>query len=227
MLEPHPTKSHGRPIDLEVPKGVYGPSAFTQLLIDYMPPLDGLHVLDAGCGSGPVSIAALRAGAARVCAADQDQLALDATRANVRLNGEDDAKLATFLVKGFDDDALRMCTASVVVANPPQAPAAVWRSLPPPEQPFHNAAGDDGMEALEALLATTLASSVITTLSALTLAAPLGWALDRGWRVHLLGQRMVAHHEGWRNVGRGDGDEALARVWRFERYAPTSVEESE
>ena len=47
----------------------------------------GRRVLDFGCGSGVVAIAAARAGAAEVIACDIDPLALQATRLNAALNG--------------------------------------------------------------------------------------------------------------------------------------------
>ena len=47
----------------------------------------GKRVLDFGCGSGVVAIAAAMAGAAEVIACDIDPLALAATRCNARLNG--------------------------------------------------------------------------------------------------------------------------------------------
>jgi predicted nicotinamide N-methyase len=47
----------------------------------------GKRVLDFGCGSGVVAIAAALGGAAEVIACDIDPLALAATRANARLNG--------------------------------------------------------------------------------------------------------------------------------------------
>lgn len=46
----------------------------------------GKRVLDFGCGSGVVAIAAAMAGAAEVIACDSDPLALAATRCNARLN---------------------------------------------------------------------------------------------------------------------------------------------
>jgi ribosomal protein L11 methyltransferase len=49
-------------------------------------PLQGLHVADLGCGSGILSLAALRLGAAGVTACDIDPLAERATRANAALN---------------------------------------------------------------------------------------------------------------------------------------------
>ena len=45
------------------------------------------RVLDVGCGSGILSLAALRLGAERVVAVDTDPLAIDATRANAERNG--------------------------------------------------------------------------------------------------------------------------------------------
>jgi len=44
-------------------------------------------VLDVGCGSGILSLAALRLGAGRAVGYDTDSLAVDATRANAALNG--------------------------------------------------------------------------------------------------------------------------------------------
>lgn len=49
--------------------------------------LTGTKVLDFGCGSGILAIAALKLGAARVWATDNDPQALLATRGNAMLNG--------------------------------------------------------------------------------------------------------------------------------------------
>jgi ribosomal protein L11 methyltransferase len=48
--------------------------------------LAGATVLDVGCGSGILSIAAARLGAASILGVDTDPIAVDATRANVRRN---------------------------------------------------------------------------------------------------------------------------------------------
>jgi ribosomal protein L11 methyltransferase len=48
--------------------------------------LDGARVLDVGCGSGILSIAAARLGAHRVDGVDTDPIAIEATLANVRRN---------------------------------------------------------------------------------------------------------------------------------------------
>ncbi|MGE3236420.1 MAG: 50S ribosomal protein L11 methyltransferase [Thermoleophilia bacterium] len=68
-------------------------------------------VLDAGCGSGVLSIAALRLGFRPVRAVDADPLSVDAARANARRNGVDlDVSLAR-----IGDDPLP--AADVVLAN--------------------------------------------------------------------------------------------------------------
>lgn len=51
---------------------------------------EGDRVLDFGCGSGLLAIAALKLGAASACAVDIDTQALDATRNNAINNGCDD-----------------------------------------------------------------------------------------------------------------------------------------
>ncbi len=57
-------------------------------------PLAGWDVLDFGCGSGILAIAALKLGAARALCVDIDPQALAATAANAAANGVDD-RLAT------------------------------------------------------------------------------------------------------------------------------------
>jgi ribosomal protein L11 methyltransferase len=49
--------------------------------------LAGLRVADLGCGSGVLGLGALKLGAASVCAADTDSLAVRATADNAALNG--------------------------------------------------------------------------------------------------------------------------------------------
>jgi ribosomal protein L11 methyltransferase len=51
------------------------------------PPLEGATVVDYGCGSGILALAALMLGAAEAIAVDLDPQALLATRANAKLNG--------------------------------------------------------------------------------------------------------------------------------------------
>jgi predicted nicotinamide N-methyase len=58
-------------------------------LLDHPGLVAGKRVLDFGCGSGVVAIAASLAGAGEVVACDIDPLALEATRINAALNGVD------------------------------------------------------------------------------------------------------------------------------------------
>jgi predicted nicotinamide N-methyase len=56
-------------------------------LLDHPDLVRGKRVLDFGCGSGVVAIAAAKAGAAEVVACDIDPLALQASRYNAAING--------------------------------------------------------------------------------------------------------------------------------------------
>jgi predicted nicotinamide N-methyase len=58
-----------------------------QFLLDQPAWVKGKRVLDFGCGSGVVAIAAALAGASEVIACDIDPVALTATRCNAELNG--------------------------------------------------------------------------------------------------------------------------------------------
>ena len=68
--------------------------------------LSGTEVLDMGCGSGILSIAALLLGAKSVSAVDIDQLAVKIAHENAALNGCDDARLTIRCGNVLDDPAL-------------------------------------------------------------------------------------------------------------------------
>ncbi len=67
----------------EHPWGAYASSVEHELLIDSTPPLDGLEVLDAGCGTGRFA-ARLEAEGANVTAVDTDRAALDLARTRLQ-----------------------------------------------------------------------------------------------------------------------------------------------
>ncbi|MDP9835872.1 putative nicotinamide N-methyase [Neorhizobium huautlense] len=76
----------------EPPYWAYGWAGGTVLarhVLDFPETVRGRRVLDLGCGSGVVGIAAAKAGAVRVTASDIDANALAATRLNAALNEVD------------------------------------------------------------------------------------------------------------------------------------------
>jgi len=75
--------------------------------------LAGKTMIDYGCGSGILSIAALLLGAEKVWAVDNDPQALLASRDNAERNGIDEEKLITLLPNQIPQQA----KADVVVAN--------------------------------------------------------------------------------------------------------------
>jgi len=74
-------------------------------------PLEGLVVVDFGCGSGVLAIAAAKLGAKAVYAVDIDEQAILATRQNAADNGVLDKLVIS------QPDALRLTNADVIMAN--------------------------------------------------------------------------------------------------------------
>ena len=122
-----PTRRFGplvvAPVDAPAPTGAVvlrldpgmafgtGAHATTQLCLDWLAarPLAAKTVLDYGCGSGILAIAATLLGARRVVAVDNDPQALAATAANAARNG--------VRVETVASDAYRPQAFDVVVAN--------------------------------------------------------------------------------------------------------------
>ena len=64
-----------------------GAHATTRLCLDFLQDTEPTSLLDVGCGSGVLSIAAAKLGFAPITAVDLDEVALDAARENARVNG--------------------------------------------------------------------------------------------------------------------------------------------
>lgn len=90
-----------------------GTHATTALCLEWLErqPLAGHSLLDFGCGSGILAIAALLLGADRATAVDIDPQALEATRANAAVNGVGDR------LRTLEADALPAERFDSIVAN--------------------------------------------------------------------------------------------------------------
>ena len=91
--------------------GTHPTTALCLEWLDRHPP-EGRQVIDYGCGSGILAIAALKLGAEKVIATDIDPQALEATEANARKNGIDPDRLITVL-----PDQVPQIPADLVMAN--------------------------------------------------------------------------------------------------------------
>jgi ribosomal protein L11 methyltransferase len=77
-----------------------------------------LEVIDIGCGSGILSIGALRLGATRAIGVDIDDAAISVTRENARTNGlEERIELGVGSVKEIKEGRFSYASAPVVMAN--------------------------------------------------------------------------------------------------------------
>ena len=90
-----------------------GTHATTALCLEWLEAqsLAGVEVLDYGCGSGILAIAALLLGARAATAVDIDPQALEATRANARVNAVADR------LRAIEPEAVPAAEFGVVVAN--------------------------------------------------------------------------------------------------------------
>lgn len=107
----------GGPVELASLPGVFSYDRLdegTALLLDHLGPCAGLRVLDAGCGYGPIGLAAARLGAARVDMLDASLLAVAAARENI-------ARLGLTGASAEPSDALEAAGGAydLVASNPP------------------------------------------------------------------------------------------------------------
>ena len=108
------------PLDLDLvidpgPTFGHGGHPTTRLILAALAPLvrSGDSILDVGCGSGVLAIAALRLGAGRATAIDIDTTAVTRSLANARINGVDEA----ISVSTTPLDDLEPARFDIVVAN--------------------------------------------------------------------------------------------------------------
>jgi len=92
-----------------------GHHATTALCLEWLDrtPLAGQTLIDFGCGSGILAIAALKLGAARALAVDHDPQALEATLENARVNGVDQ-RLLVFAPAQLPADAADLLVANIL-----------------------------------------------------------------------------------------------------------------
>jgi ribosomal protein L11 methyltransferase len=95
--------------------GTHPTTAMCLEWLDGHPPR-GLRVLDFGCGSGILAIAAARLGATTVVAVDNDPQALQSTRINAEANGIGD-RVRTCTPEALDEDRFDLVLANIL-ANP-------------------------------------------------------------------------------------------------------------
>jgi len=87
----------------------------TALCLEWLDAADlaGRRVIDFGCGSGVLAIAALKLGAAEVAGIDNDPQAITASRDNAERNGVAD-RLALSLPEAFDDRPAEVFVANIL-----------------------------------------------------------------------------------------------------------------
>lgn len=81
--------------------GTHATTALCLEWLDSHPPINA-HVIDYGCGSGILSIAALKLGASKIIAIDNDPQALQSTQSNAEKNGLLKQQITTLLPNDFN-----------------------------------------------------------------------------------------------------------------------------
>lgn len=132
-------------VNLVIPEGVHHPPPSSIELAKLLDVVQGETVLDLGCGSGILSIAAARLGAKQVLSVDIDPTALDATADNAERNG---VREKIKLLAGSWLEPLKQESSiekfDVIIATPPQTPGT---------RPFgQRYGGQDGTDHLFSIL---------------------------------------------------------------------------
>jgi 16S rRNA (guanine1207-N2)-methyltransferase len=85
----------------------------TALLAAHLPPCSGKKVMDLGCGSGALSLAAFKLGAASVLATDNSAIAIACAEANFAAQAPSGTTLCADMAEGAPEDF------DLILANPP------------------------------------------------------------------------------------------------------------
>ncbi|MCK9197010.1 MAG: class I SAM-dependent methyltransferase [Syntrophales bacterium] len=107
-------------VELLIPQAVHMPPPSSIELAGLLDVQPGESVLDLGCGSGLLSIAAAKLGARQVIATDVDPSALAAARHNARINGLEsriELREGSWFEAVGEEDRF-----DVIVGTPPQTP---------------------------------------------------------------------------------------------------------
>ncbi|NWF56751.1 MAG: 50S ribosomal protein L11 methyltransferase [Syntrophaceae bacterium] len=111
-------------VELKVPRAVHFPPSSSIDLARILDIQAGERVLDLGCGTGLLSVAAAKLGARRVVATDLDPRALEATVQNARANGVErqvEVRAGSWY-DALDGAAEKEKRFDVILATPPQTP---------------------------------------------------------------------------------------------------------
>ncbi|MFJ9179145.1 50S ribosomal protein L11 methyltransferase [Streptomyces sp. NPDC102360] len=151
--------------DLDVGPGVHSPSVFSAFLAANVLDTQDQVVVDAGCGAGLVTIAALSSGARHVVAQDYDPAALNDTMRNVTRILGPKARERLSLWEA-DWRQLGPMAADLLAVNPPQRPTALMPDVPHDQRHLHDGGGADGLDGIRLVLAHANAQRVRTTAAA-------------------------------------------------------------
>ena len=146
MNQAHAIDAGRHPVTIEPRETVGPPTAYTLLLAESIPDLDGMSAIDIGTGSGLLAIVACLQGASRVYVVDTNPAAVDAALANAALNGVRD-RLVELAVGDTIIPLPPGETVDVVISNPAQLP------LPDAAEAFNPYyCGPDGRAMIDAVI---------------------------------------------------------------------------
>lgn len=198
--------------DLESSPAVHRPSSFSALLAATMGDCGGKVVIDAGCGAGLVTLAALSAGAVHVVAQDYDPAALADTARNVERFIGPDARRRLSLWEA-DWSLLGPMRADLLAVNPPQRPSSLLPEVDPELRHLHEGGGQDGLDGMRLVLAHAGATRVRTTAAGVL---KLADAEIPGWSEPLIvASAEIPYDAAWRTIVPSLRDRVS--VWEFER----------